>query len=112
MSLVVIDASALAAVAFREPQDREVIDHLKGATLVAPRLLPYELTNTAQRKILQRPDQESAITHALQRALAGIFAITLSDVEFEGVLALALKTRLTVYDASYLWLAIQMKADS
>ena len=27
------------------------------------------------------------------------------------MLALALKTRLTVYDASYLWLALHMKAD-
>lgn len=111
MSLVVIDASALAAVVFREPRHEEVTGRLRGATLVSPRLMPYELTNIAQRKILQRPDQEAAITRALERALAEDFAITLSDVEFEEVLALALETRLTAYDASYLWLARHMQAD-
>ncbi len=111
MSLVVIDASALAAVVFREPQHQEVVVRLSGATLVAPRLLPYELTNIAQRKILQRPDQEQLITHSLARVLADDFAITLSDVEHNEVLALAMQTNLTAYDASYLWLARHMQAD-
>jgi predicted nucleic acid-binding protein len=110
MSLAVVDASAMAAVVFKEAEGQAVVDRLRGAILVAPRLMAYELTNAARRKILQHPDQEAFITRALERALADDVAITWSDVEFEEVLTLAVQTKLTAYDASYLWLAQHMKA--
>ncbi|MBE3073214.1 MAG: type II toxin-antitoxin system VapC family toxin [Acidobacteria bacterium] len=111
MSLAVVDASAMAAVVFKEAEGQAVVGRLKGAFLVAPRLMAYELTNVAWSKILQRPDQRTFITQALERVLADDFAITWSDVEFEEVLTLAVQTKLTAYDASYLWLAQHMKAE-
>ena len=110
MSLTVVDASALAAVVFNEPAAARVHQQLHDTLLVAPRLLAYELTNTAWRKIRQHPDQAAALAQALARALSSDFAITWADVEFEEVLPLALEKGLTAYDASYLWLARHINA--
>jgi predicted nucleic acid-binding protein len=111
MSLAVIDASAMAAVVFKEPEGASVAERLRLHFLVAPRLMAYELANTAVMKIKAHPDSTGWIMKALTRALADDFAITWSDVEYEEVADLAIQTGLTAYDASYLWLARHMHAD-
>lgn len=99
----VIDASALAAVAFNEPESGSVVADTEGEDLGAPRLLPFELTNIAWKKIRQRPDAAATITEHLRDALA--LPVTLHDVDCEAILQLAVKQKVTAYDASYLWLA-------
>lgn len=109
--IAVVDASALAALAFKEPLAEAMRDRLADRRLVAPRLLAYELTNTALNKIRKHPDQEALIRGGLQGALADDFAIFWTDVEPGPVLDLAMQTGLTAYDASYLWLARQLNAE-
>jgi predicted nucleic acid-binding protein len=109
--IAVVDASALAAVAFNEPLASEMTERLANRQLVAPRLLAYELTNAAIRKLRKHPDQASLIRGGLARALSSDFAIFWSDVEATLVLDLALETKLTAYDASYLWLARHLGAE-
>ena len=109
--IVVVDASALAAVAFREPEGRAVLDRLAGRELVAPRLLAYELTNTALTKIRRHPTEVDAIRAGLDGVLSDDLAIHWSDVAHGEVLALAEQTGLTAYDAAYLWLAHYLEAD-
>ena len=109
--IAVVDASALAAVAFNEPLAAEMSDRLTNRQLVAPRLLAYELTNAAIRKLRKHPDQATLIRGGLARALSPDFAIVWSDVEVTPVLELALETGLTAYDASYLWLARHLGAE-
>ncbi len=99
----VIDASALAAVAFNEPEGAGVVADTEGEDLSAPRLLPFELTNIAWKKIRQRPDAAATITGHLRDALA--LPVALLDVDCEAILQLAVTEKLTAYDASYLWLA-------
>jgi predicted nucleic acid-binding protein len=111
VSLAVVDASAMAAVVFKEPEGADVAERLRSHFLVAPRLMAYELANTAVLKIKAHPDSAGWIMKALTRALADDFAITWSDVEYEEVADLAVRTGLTAYDASYLWLARHMHAD-
>lgn len=111
MSLAVVDASAMAAVVFKEPEGADVAERLRSHFLVAPRLMAYELANTAVMKIKAHPDSAGWIMKALTRALADDFALTWSDVEYEEVADLAVRTGLTAYDASYLWLARHMHAD-
>ena len=94
--VVVVDASALAAVAFLEPEAGAVLARLENRQLVAPTLLAYELTNTALSKLRRHP---------------GDFAIYWSEVDHEAVLAVAEQTQLTAYDAAYLWLARHLHAD-
>jgi predicted nucleic acid-binding protein len=109
--IAVVDASALAAVAFNEPLAAETSDRLTDRQLVAPRLLAYELTNAAIRKLRKHPGQAALIRGGLARALSPDFAIVWSDVEATPVLELALATGLTAYDASYLWLARHLGAE-
>ncbi len=110
-SLVVVDASALAAVAFKEPAGRDIRDRLANRQLVAPHLLAYELTNTALTKLRRHPTQATIIRTGLSRVLSDDFAIGWSDVDHDAVLALAGRTGLTGYDASYLWLARHLDAE-
>jgi predicted nucleic acid-binding protein len=109
--IAVVDASALAAVAFNEPLASEMSERLADRQLVAPRLLAYELTNAAIRKLRKHPDQATLIREGLARALSPDFAIFWSDVDATPVLDLAETTGLTAYDASYLWLARHLGAE-
>ncbi len=100
---VVVDASAIGAIMFGEPEGPMLVAHLEGETLLAPGLLDYELTNLAWKKARKRPASLPQIFLSLQAALA----LPVSRIAVPGaeVFALAAETGLTAYDASYLWLA-------
>ena len=99
----VIDASALAAVAFAESDADDVIDEIDGHSLHAPTLLVFELMSVAWKRARKQPAAITLFLEALE-ALDGL------DLHFRGidqaaVVRLGLATGLTAYDASYLWLA-------
>ena len=106
---VVVDASALGAIMFGEPEGPTLAAFLQGETLLAPSLLDYELTNLAWKKARRRPETLPQIFLSLQAALA----LPISRIAVAGadVFALAAETGLTAYDASYLWLARTRDAD-
>jgi predicted nucleic acid-binding protein len=106
---VVVDASAIAAIAFGEPAGQTLIAHVRGETLLAPTLLDCELANVALKKIRRRPDLADAISISLTAALN--LPITRVPVPGAAVFALARQTGLTAYDASYLWLAQSRDAE-
>lgn len=106
---VVVDASALAALAFQEPRCERVIAQLDDAAVFAPALLKYELTNVAWKKAKRHPDQAALHLAALARVLD--WNILWKDVEAVDVALVALSTGLTAYDASYVWLAGSLGAD-
>ena len=101
--MVVVDASALAAVVFSEPEGLEVLVALGDDSLSAPVILPLELTNVARTKARQRPVEAAVIRENLKAGLSRPIAII--EVNFDAVFQLALDTGLTTYDASYLWLS-------
>jgi predicted nucleic acid-binding protein len=111
MNRVVVDASALAALAFNEPGADEVARRLEGASLAAPPLLKLELANVASKKIRRQPDRERAVLQALAEALDPRLGIRWMDVDANDVALLALATGLTAYDAAYVWLAGMLGAD-
>lgn len=106
---VVVDASAIGAIMFGEPEGPTLAAHLEGETLLAPALLDFELMNLAVTKARRRPDQHEAIALSLATALS----LRIDRVAVPGpeVFALAADTRLTAYDASYLWLARSRDAE-
>lgn len=110
-AIVVVDASALAAVVFQEPEGRAIRDRLADCQLVAPHLLAYELTNTALVKLRRHPQQAAVIHAGLAGVLGDDFAISWSGVDHEAVLFLAGRIGLTAYDTAYLWLALHLEAD-
>ena len=105
----IVDASALASILFRESQSAAVAERLEGVRLMAPFLLGHELANVCLIKCRRHPDQRAALAQGF-RLLEG-FAIEEVATDHDAVLALALATGLTAYDASYLWLSRHLGAE-
>lgn len=99
----VVDASAVAAVLFGEPEAQEVGRRVGRAVLVAPVLLRFELANICWKKIRRHPEKRDRLVAAL--GLAGDLEIYEVEVRYGEVVELARREGLTAYDASYLWLA-------
>jgi predicted nucleic acid-binding protein len=99
----VVDASALAAVVFGEPEEDAVIGDLKNAVLTAPALLGFEMAHICVTKIRRFPGERDNILRRF--AIQARYAVELAEVDHGEVVALADETGLTAYDASYLWLA-------
>lgn len=109
MVVKVVDASAVAALLFGEPEAEAIAGRLADARLVAPHLLAFELANVCLLKTRRHPQQKPALMAAFRlRARLRVEEIAL---DHEGTLELAAATGLTVYDASYLWLARTLGAD-
>jgi predicted nucleic acid-binding protein len=109
MAVKVVDASALGALLFGEPDGPAIADRLRGAGLIAPALLPFEVANVCVKKIRRHLDQRDALMAAfgmLERMEVGIV-----EIEQGEAVVLAERYGLTAYDASYLWLARRMSAD-
>ncbi len=99
----VVDASALAALVFGEPEAEAVAALLEGARLAAPSLLDFELANVCLVKMRRHPEQREALRAAFR--LARRLAVEAVAIDHAAALDLANATGLTAYDASYLWLA-------
>jgi predicted nucleic acid-binding protein len=109
MPVKVVDASALAALLFGEPEAEAVAGRLGDARLVAPALLGFELANVCLIKGRRHPEQLSALRAAFQ--LRDRLAVEEVAVDHDSALELAATTGLTAYDASYLWLTRQLGAE-
>ena len=109
MSVRVVDASALGALLFGEPDGPAVAERLRGAGLIAPALLPFEVANVCVKKIRRYPDQRNALMAAFR--MLDRMEVDVIEVDHGEALALAERCGLTAYDASYLWLARRVGAD-
>ncbi len=103
MPVKVVDASALGALVFGEPEAETVAKQLSRSTLVAPQLLWFELASIAFKKTVKHAGLEGQIREAFR--MASRLAIEILSVDHLEVIDLAAQARLTTYDASYLWLA-------
>jgi len=109
MAVIVVDASAVAALVFVETEADDVAARVRGADLAAPALLAYELADVAavklRRRLITRAAAETGLT------LFGRLDVRLHSVAAAAAFALAEKTALTAYDAAYVWLACALRAD-
>lgn len=99
----VVDASALAALAFGEPEAEAVARRLDAAELSAPSLLQYELASVCAKKIAQHPEQRDALIASLRRVAE--LSIETVVPPAADLVELAEAVGITTYDAAYLWLA-------
>jgi predicted nucleic acid-binding protein len=108
-ALKVVDASALAALLFAEPEADAVVQRLDGAKLAAPALLPFELANVLVVKQRRHPQDALLLAEAFR--LHDRLGVEIQGIDFGETAELALATGLTAYDASYLWLARRLGAE-
>jgi predicted nucleic acid-binding protein len=108
MAIRVVDASAIAAILFDEPRADAVATEIGDHTLAAPALLEYELGNVCWQKCRRHPHLADVLRTAFEKLRE--FDLQLHDVEPPGVLILAIRSEITFYDASYLWLARTLAA--
>ena len=104
--MLVVDASAVGALVFGEPQAETVAAHLGEHPLAAPALIWFELASIALKKLKAYPGERIRILRAL--TLAQSLAIRTTEVDHQAIIALSEHTGLTSYDASYLWLAREL----
>jgi predicted nucleic acid-binding protein len=108
MPAKVIDASALGALLFGEAQGGQIAGQLRGNSLFAPAILPFEIASICLKKIRRSPLQRENLFSAF--AVYENAEIEIVDIDRTEVLASAESFGLTVYDASYLCLAAKLGA--
>jgi predicted nucleic acid-binding protein len=107
MSVTVVDASAVAAVLFDEPEAAPVMAGVSGS-LLAPGLLRYELASVCASKLRNEP-KLAKLTLQRYRLLPGL-DIEFADPDWDALPLLARQWDLSAYDAAYLQLALKRKA--
>jgi predicted nucleic acid-binding protein len=106
--VVVVDASALGAIAFDDEKAGQVVARLKGEVLHAPWLFHLEMTNATLSRCRRTPALAERFVAGLTRVLN--MPIEVHAVDPLAVFALAVDTGLTAYDAAYLWLSRELNA--
>jgi predicted nucleic acid-binding protein len=109
MPVKVVDASALGALIFAEPEADAVVKEFSDNRLVAPSLIQYELASICLKKIHNYPSKANQLITAFK--MAGRLSIEILPVNHVEVIDLAKRTRLTTYDSCYLWLAQKTGAE-
>lgn len=99
----VIDASAIAAVLFDEPEAAPIVASIAGG-LIAPTLLRYELASVTTTKLIRYPQRADEIDRRYR--LLDQLAIDYVEPEWPTLPALARRWALSAYDAAYLQLAL------
>lgn len=96
-----VDASALAALLFGEPDAAAVSERLSNRHLMAPTLLRYEVTSVCVKKRERYESRWNDLAEML--SLYPLLGIDEVQADASAVAALAVRTGLTAYDAAYLW---------
>jgi predicted nucleic acid-binding protein len=109
MAAKVVDASAIAAIIFGEPEAESVAVHLGDSPLVAPALFRFEVANICWKKLRRYPDKRELLIESF--GWLDHFDVQEAEVVMPQVILLAEREGLTAYDASYLWLALEFDAD-
>jgi predicted nucleic acid-binding protein len=105
----VVDASAIVALLFNALKGEEIVPRLREATLRAPSLIGFEVANACLKKIRAAPAERAALLEAL--SLLDALSISLETVNLDAATILAERMKLSLYDASYLWLAHTLGAE-
>lgn len=105
----VIDASAMAALVFGEPEADEIAERIRGVSLHAPVLIDFELASVCLKKLRLYPKQRTALLagHALVKQME----VRKHSIDTQEIVLHAEQAKLTTYDATYLWLAQALKVE-
>lgn len=104
----VVDASYVLAFLLPEKNSASVdriLDAFRDGTmkLISSPLLPFEVLNGLRSALIQKRIPKDTSSVLMKNFLR--LAIPLAPVHYDSLYALSLKNNITVYDASYLWIA-------
>ncbi len=105
---VVTDASAVIAVAINEPMRGWIIEATRGAEVVAPDSLPFEIANALTRMVKQQrlaPQQALAAWEAVSA-----IPVALRSIDLRGALRLSCAHNIYAYDGFMLQCALEESA--
>jgi uncharacterized protein with PIN domain len=85
MAVKIVDASALAALLFGEPEAEAVVVRLGDGSLVAPALLGFEITSVCLKKLRRNPEQRNALLAAL--SMYDRMSIEIVEVDYADTLS-------------------------
>jgi predicted nucleic acid-binding protein len=106
--IAVVDASYILAFLLPEKNSSSV-DRILDAfcdgnmKLISSPLLPFEVLNGLRSAIIQKRIPEDTADALMKNFLR--LSIPLVSIQYDDLYSLALKKSITVYDASYLWIA-------
>lgn len=101
----VLDASAAAAIVFREAAVERVLSAIQSMVrLVVPQVFALELANVGRSKVRQGEVTRAAAHELLQTT--SLLPIDSRQVSWEQCWQVAMDSDLTIYDAAYLALAL------
>jgi len=103
MPVSVVDASALSAVLFDEPEAHPIASSVAGS-LIAPTLIRYELACVCATKMLRHPALVEEIRGRYE--LVEALDLDLFEPDWSTLPDVARRFRLSAYDAAYLQLAL------
>jgi len=104
----VVDASVVVAMVFAEPDSEILARQLEGCHLIAPTLMPYEVANALWVKTRRDSGRRDVLFEQFRDFLDVPFERC--EVDLEEAAEVGLQHGLTVYDASYIWLAVNRNA--
>ena len=108
MRETVVDASALAAIVFDEPEAAPIVANIIGRA-IAPTLLRYELASVCTTQLVRHPARHAATL--ARYALAMKVDLTSYEPDWSTLPELAQRWSLSAYDAAYLQLALARGAN-
>lgn len=100
-----VDASYVLGMLFPD----EKTSTLPKKRMVAPALLEYEVVNAIKMAVVRRRIDDELAGELIREYKS--WKIEYKTVELNGILEVALEHKLSVYDASYLWLAKELKTE-
>ncbi len=105
---LVVDASLIAASAFREAASEAADAQMRGRSLCAPAVIDYEIANVALTKVRARVVSSEDAARVL--ASYGELAIERFSVDLVATAKIGEAYALSAYDAAYLWVAGHLRA--
>ena len=105
---LVVDCSVLSSAMFNEGSRLQAIQLMSGKTLHAPSLLDHEIVSVALKKRKSGWPAESIDLALADYAVHSIELHRTPDLVAQ--YSLAIRYKLSAYDAAYLWLAAELRA--
>ncbi|TAK72651.1 MAG: PIN domain-containing protein [Gammaproteobacteria bacterium] len=94
---LIIDTSVIIAVLVNEPIKRKLIELTKGAELIAPLSVHWEIGNAFSAMLKRKKTDIAKVIKAIQ--IYDSISITMVDIELEEALLIADKLNIYAYDA-------------